>query len=186
MSITSIDDFISNSFLNSEGFLKPSRFEIEFDRLPEFLGNTAEINNIMKFNIVSVGLPPFSIQEADNNPLRHRIVMRNTDNISMQFFESKDISIKDLMFNWIDEMVRHRSNIDNFQRRYFDDITASLRVYPLKPDGTRTARYDRFLDVFPVSAGQIQYDIGDENNIGKIDITFKYRFHMIEPPVNTQ
>ena len=40
-------------------------------------------------------------------------------------------------------------------------------------------RTDYFYKVFPVSLGNINYHVGNENQLAEIDVTFKYLFHSI-------
>ena len=177
---TSIDHFISNSFLKEpEGFLRPSRFKISFtnwlrnDLIP------VEFKDIMSNNLVSIAVPGFSVSDDDSTPLRHAITSRDVGDITMVFWESSKFDIRRNIWKWIDTIVQHKNDINNQYIAYFDEIVVNLKVYPLTNAGELGSICDEFLDVFPLNAGDINYDYSDDNQIAQTTVQWRYRYHNI-------
>lgn len=194
---TSIDYFLHNSFLGKKapnggekGFLRQDRFKVEFE-LPTVVatsdhGNevfpgysSTDIAQFLSDNIITIEAPSFTLAEEET-PLRHNITRRTTDVFTVTFFEDPTLSVKNVMWNWIDKIVRQKADNDNFERHYLDEIIGKIKIKPIKYDGNTSNRYDVLDYVFPRATSPITYDIGQENEVGKISVTFKYRFHYME------
>ena len=188
---TSIDYFIENSFLgkpgfaNHTGFLRPSRFGVTYE-LPVivFENYNTTITNVHSFltdNTLSMEVPGFELTDAQT-PLRHSIENRNTGNISVTFYEDVNLSVRTAMWHWMDFIVRHRADDDNFERHYLDDIQGSITCIPLLPNGKMASRKEVFKYVFPTVINPVNYDTSEENIIGKTTVTFRYRYHYVDQP----
>ena len=184
---TSIDNFISNSFINSEGFLKPSRFKVDFTFPSEFSPFDGTQQNVLKLmlqnNIISASLPNFGVSDSAKPQFRTLFTSRIKDNITMTFYESADLKIKTYIWAWINAIVQNDNSNEkqnDWQREYYDNIIASVNVHTIKGDDNNSIFFDRFTEIYPITAGNITYDQTDENNFGKITVTFKYRYHYIK------
>lgn len=188
---TSLDYFINNSFLgkaapgDERGFLRTSRFAAKFT-LPvnvEFLtGETVSknvIEDFMESNVKSMEIPAVTITEAKVG-IRTHIGDRNPSDITITFFESPGLSIHDSVRNWINDIVDLRSDSDNFARKYLDDVTAIIELFPILGSGSRANRKQVFTDVFPISVNPIQLNIEEDNIVGTTVVRFRYRFHTVE------
>lgn len=183
---TSIDYFINNSFIGKPaksgfpGFLKTSRFGARFE-LPSVFGNESSTNvqEYMTNNIASFEIPGFNLSEEET-PLRHSLIRRSVGTITAVFYEDPIISIENAIFKWMNTIITHNSDTDNFQRQYLDDIKGTIRLFPLLLDGDVAPRNHLFSDVFPTSVSPVTFDISDENSVGRVTVTLKYRYHIIE------
>ncbi len=179
-SFTTIDHFLSNSFLKEpEGFLRPSRFKIEFTNWMSNDVIPAEFKDVMSNNLVSMTIPGFSISDDNSSPLRHSITTRDTGDITMVFWESSTFGIRQNIFKWMDSIVQHKNDVENQHRAYINDIVVNLKVYPLTNSGETGKICDEFLDVFPINAGDITYDYSDDNQIAQTTVQWRYRYHNI-------
>lgn len=189
---TSLDYFVNNSFLgraapgDEKGFLRLSRFAVRFTLPPalEFLtenagASTQVIQDFLESNVKSMDIPTVSVSHSQIG-LRTQIGDRGPTDLSITFFESPGWSVHDVMRNWINETVDWRSDIENFNRKYLDEIKGGIEVFPLMGSGQRGTRKQVFSDVFPITINPISLNIEDDNTVGTVVIRFKYRFHTVE------
>jgi hypothetical protein len=188
---TSLDYFIDNSFLgraapnDEKGFLKLSRFGVLFV-LPGDVNFSTQTNvskdvveEFMENNVKSIDIPSVTLSES-RVVTRTHIGDRNPTDITITFFESPGLSIHNSVMNWMNEIIEFKSDIDNFRRKYLDEVTARVEVFPLMGDDSRGQRKQVFSDVFPVSINPIQLNIEADNEVGTVAIRFRYRFHTVE------
>ena len=112
--------------------------------------------------------------------MRHAIDNRGSGDLTATFFESQGMAITTAMYNWINAIATYKSDTDNFRRAYLDDIKAEIRIFPIQNDGEIAPRFHRFTDVFPISSGPTNFDFQADNEIGKLSVRFKYRYHLLE------
>ncbi len=174
-----IDHFINNSFLNKEGFLKSSRFISEWTPNPSSKVSLIIPDfDVLVENMVGVTIPSISLS-PNEAPFRINPGRRSVGNINMFFLESEDLNIKRAIHQWIDLSVSYKDDENNYQRNYIDDISVTLKIKPVKNDGS-TLYYDQFVDVFPVRVTELTYDIANEDEMPRISAAFAYRYHTIE------
>lgn len=184
---TSIDYFVQNSFLgkappnDTQGFLKPSRFGIKFTLPNGIFGanNKQIIEDFLTDNVESIDIPSITLTE-NQVALRHQLTDRTTQDITAVFFESPGMSIKHAMWTWINTAIQRDSDIANFSRKYLDEISGQLEIIPILRDGEIATRTHKFDYVFPISTNPFQFNIGTDNEIGKMTVRFKYRYHTID------
>jgi len=185
----SIDYFVNNSFLGKggkrgfPGFLKPNKYGVRFvlptDNTIDFSETINNIQDFLSDNIISIDIPGFVMGDSPA-PLSQILERRVTGDISVQFYEDASMSVRNAMWEWMNATIKHKSDTDNFERKYIDDIKGKIEVIPILHDGNMAPRMDVFDYVYPVSIGPTSYNIGDENSVGKIPVQFKYRYHNIE------
>jgi len=184
---TSIDYFVQNSFLgksapnDTKGFLKPSRFGVKFT-LPngvDFDANKTTIEDFLTDNIESIDIPSINLTEQQV-ALRHQLTDRTTQEITAVFFESPGMSIKHAMWKWINTAIERESDSNNFSRKYLDEIRGQLEIIPILRDGQIATRIHKFDYVFPIATNAFNFNIGTDNEVGKMTVRFKYRYHVIE------
>lgn len=185
-SFTSIEWFINNSFMGrpsktgaSTGFLKTSRFKVEF-LLPftPFTPQTRnEIQSFLQNNIYSISMPPVTVSTTVT-PLRWQIGRRSEEEtLTMTFFESPNLAVRNSMWTWIDKMVTRRTDTNNWAREYLDDVKATITIRPVELDGKFSTRAAILTYAIPTGVQPIDFNISQgENEAGKTAVTFKYRF----------
>lgn len=184
--VTSINKFIENSFLKKPGFAKKSRFELTVDPTDEskgnIFGNFGIESDMLKYNLISITLPEITLQD-NAAPFSHGITRRGAPgNISLRFYESESLDIKRFFTRWVEQF-----NITFNWRQYevlnfFDDLILNMTVSHLATSSSikdENRRVDYFEGCFPLSVGNIDYNIGSENELATIDVTMKYLFHTV-------
>ena len=185
----SLDHFVANSFmgrpakLGYPGFFKNSRFYVAFD-LPKDIvfsdeSNTTTVEQYLSNNIETIEMPSVSISSSPT-PFSHQINQRVEEGqINAVFFEDPIMSVRNVMWSWINSMSDKRSDHDNIMRSYLSEIAGTIRIYPLTLDGSKGTRHDQLIDVFPIAVAPKGLDIKAEQEVGKTNVTFKYRYHSI-------
>ena len=184
--ILNIDEFVQNSFLSKKGFLKPNTFKIIIT-IPNLLklaliSTSKYIQETLTWNAISISSPGFSITDNDSQfPFRTKLVQRTQDNISIQFYESNNQEMNKIFYEWMNLMIELKSNAERIIRNYQKDYIGKLVIYNVKEESPTTYHHHQevFEGVYPISAGAINYDTGDENTFVKYPVTFRYRYHKI-------
>lgn len=173
---TNIDYFIQNSFLNTPGLLRPSRFKLTWITPP----NIGAVNiTLLENNVYEVTTPGISIETSYLPINRINVGRRREETIKMSFYESQNLDIKRQIYEWISFMVDLRDDENNFIRHYCDDFYSKFKVSPITNAG-QTPLSEVFVDAFPVSVSETVFDVGKDEEFGSVSVTFAYRYHTIE------
>jgi len=182
----SITNFVDNSFYNTDvGFLKPSRFETKWNKLPT-VGGYSDMESKLQQNIETISTPGFSIS-ASEHAYNNKFTERDFGGtITATFFESGNLELKSYFWNWM-EMIQGKQDQKKLsQRSYFVDIVGSLEVSPIlnrvdyKTElDINKNRKEVFGEVFPTNVDGYSFNVGSDNEITKISVSFKYRFYKI-------
>ena len=193
--IASIRYFTEHSFLKPQdkdnvtgfGFAKQDRFWLQFYD-PNKVQTNFELDvNLFKTdgwltaNVVSVDVPEFSLS-TEEAPHRHKITQRNPPgDLSMVFYDSYDRKIRRQMYRWINNICQDDADPADYRRNYFDECVINMRVYALfDSGGISVNESDYFIDMYPTSVGNVDFNTSTENEIGTTTVQFKYRRHIIE------
>ena len=194
---TSIGYFVENSFLNKApgnitGFLKPSRFGASFRPPRGIFGSDTELlGNMLRDNIESIEVPALNVAQQDAPfPLAQQITDRSVSNFSAVFYESAEMQIFLNMYKWVNASVSHYDDDNNYSRRYLDDVKGEIDIVPITLNGEVSRIKHTLTFVRPTQVQPVQFNIGSENEVAKVTVSFAYRYHtmvqngnVIEPTI---
>lgn len=192
ITIPSVRHFTENSFLE-DGFAKSDRFIVRFEDIGKIVGgsgakldtNLFSVNGWLSSNVVSVDVPGFAISVEDA-PHRHKVTQRNpSEDVSITFYDSKDWIIRRQMYKWINFICEDEIDAINYTRNYFDDFVVNMRVWTITDSGKLVPKKetDYFTGIYPLSVGNVDFNISTENELGTTQVQFKYRRHLIQEGV---
>lgn len=167
------NNWLQNSSLADEhGLLKANRFMC-------LINSPLNNNDWLEWQVLSVNTPNFNFEMGNmeiNGQSRYYVKTRSDNTLTVTFLESADLSVRTFFYDW----MNFGFNQETGKRMYMDEFKASdFKVVALdwKGDGIRC---DTFRDVFPTAINSLDYDLTSENSFLKIEVTFQFRFHVIE------
>jgi len=197
-SFSTLNYFTEESFFgpNSSGFARTNRFKLEIistGNVNTKLNNAGPGFKMLQNNIISANLPSFGLTDQAT-PFSH-IVTRKTEsqNVSLKFWESNNLEIKIFIQQWMKLFKNDFKNQSSGNAWYgyqtnnfFDDCVATMKIshMPYGSDQSDKMTTDYFYKVFPITCGNINYNVSQDNQLAEIDVTFKYVFHDVEEVQN--
>lgn len=175
-----IDTFIARSFIGTskKGLLRSNRFLVELHTPKGFSPKGVGVTDL-SFNAMQVGCPTISVETGGmeiNSWMQWYYKTRNDSDLSITFLETPDLKVRSFFESWINYGYDNAKR----KRRYIDEIVAAyFKVWPLDAMGNRS-KCDVFTEVFPFEVNSLEYNVGDENNILKTEVKFKFKLHYLE------
>lgn len=169
-------DELLNAIQTSHGFIKPNLFRIEL-QLPEALSHLQE--RVLRTSIMCTAgeIPGYSIQTKKASTGRHTPEIASDvvfSDVDLRFYLSGDLFERDMLESWRDLMI----NLETGTTGYYNDYIGTVKVIPLRRTRNGFKEADRcsiLHEAYPGTVGAIQFDYENQNQVARVNATFKYR-----------
>lgn len=162
----------------SRGLAKPNRFEVVISAPP--CVNQPQTAQLVSLFAESAQLPITRINTSQQRifgpPTQHpQYAEYGGDNISVQFYLDREMSIKKFFDTWIDGVVNRKTFTAYYQKNYL--TTASISQLDEQDNVMYRAKFE---DLFPISVNPYVVDHNQPNTAGRLNVTFAYRIWRYE------
>nr|DAS94018.1 MAG TPA: Baseplate wedge protein [Caudoviricetes sp.] len=177
--------------VNDSGFLKPSRYIIEFEK-PKALANAERNANNnsssgANFNMDAkkVGVLCHTVSMPQKSIMSYEQKQRGTiykapytvsfDPLMCMFYCDGDMEARRFFENWASLVINADSNVV----AYYDDIIANIWVSIL--DNENNVRYRvRYKEVYPLSVSPLELSYTMQNTVLNCTVNFSYKYFEVE------
>ena len=179
----SISEFRSKGI--AKGGARPNLFQTQMVKAPTQVPTNGEGGWSFVCKIASI---PASTLAAVEVPYFGRQVKvpgnRTFDNLSVTVINDEGFGVRNSMERWMALMNGHESNQQTFQA---NDVLGEMSIEHYGKEGAQTTIGDgswNFINIFPVSLGEIALDWGSNDAIEEYTVEFAYDYWSHGPRTN--
>ena len=172
MSTFSLENFRAEVL--NRGLAKANRFEVIIVQ-PKCVASAGDIR-IVSMLAENCQLPTTRIITAQQRifgpPTSHpQSAEYGGDNMSVQFYLDREMTVKRFFDVWIDGVVDRTKNTAYYQDNY---LSQGMTISQLD-EQDRVMYGVRFIDLFPIAVNPVQLDHNQANAVSRLNVTFAYR-----------